>query len=165
MLDLEPSVQLEEVEAAVVSEQELGRARARVARGLRQRDSGIAEASASRGVDHGGWRLLDDLLVPTLQRALALAQMDDAALPVTEHLHLDVSRPREVTLENQPVVTECARRLAPGARNDLGQVSGALEHVHALSATAGTRLDEHGKSDAPRLAHELRVRLVRTVIA
>ena len=41
-----------------------------------------------------------------LQRAVALAEMDDIALPVAEELHLDVARPVEIALEIDGVVTE-----------------------------------------------------------
>ena len=53
--------------------------------------------------DHRRGRLLDDLLVAALDRALALAQVDDVALGVRHHLDLDVARGR-------PRTSRCRRR-------------------------------------------------------
>ena len=51
-------------------------------------------------------RFLDDLLVAALHRAVALAQMDDVAVVVGEHLELDVARPLEEFLHVDLVVAE-----------------------------------------------------------
>ncbi len=56
----------------------------------------LAPDNAGRG------RLLDQLLVAALHRAVALTQMDDVARAVAQHLHFDVPRP--------------ARRSVPGTR-------------------------------------------------
>ena len=45
--------------------------------------------------------------------ALALAEVDDVAVRVREHLDLDVARLLEVALEEDRVVPECALRGAP----------------------------------------------------
>ena len=58
------------------------------------------------GVEGGRGRLLHDLLVAALQRAVALAQVDGVALAVAEHLDLDVARLGEVLLEIDAVVAE-----------------------------------------------------------
>ena len=46
----------------------------------------------SASVMIGAGRLLDDLLVAALDRALALAEVHERAVPVAEYLHLDVAR-------------------------------------------------------------------------
>ena len=99
---------------AVVIEQELGRAGADVAGGEGETQRGLAEARAQPGVDRRGRRLLDDLLVAPLERAVALAQVDAVAVRVEQQLHLDVARPRQVALQHQPVVAE--RRRAASRR-------------------------------------------------
>ena len=50
--------------------------------------SRVARVHARRG------RLLDHLLVAALQRAVALEQVHGIAVPVGEHLDLDVARAR-----------------------------------------------------------------------
>src|SRR5690606_14490192 len=98
VLDLEPGVHLEEVELAALRGDELDGAGADVAGGghdaqgalVERLPAGLARLSLE---ERGGRRgLLDDLLVPALDAALALAERDGAALPIAQHLHLDVAR-------------------------------------------------------------------------
>ena len=48
----------------------------------------------------------------TLERAVALAEMDAVTAGVEQDLDLDVARTLEVALEDQPIVAEGGRRLA-----------------------------------------------------
>ena len=82
-----------------------------VVHGLRERDRGGAQLLAQRRIDRGRGRFLDQLLVPALHRAVALAEMHDIAVLVGEHLHLDVARVLERALEQQPAVAERVLRL------------------------------------------------------
>ena len=79
VLDLEPGVHLQEVEVAVPVDQELHRARADVAHRLGGAHGHLAHRGAHLGGEDGRGRLLDDLLVAALRRALALVQMDECA--------------------------------------------------------------------------------------
>ena len=93
MLDLDAGIHLDKVVVALLIPQEfhcpgatianfpqcLGHARSQLLSGLRI---------------HGGrGRLLNQLLVAPLDAALALAQMHDATVAVSQHLELDVARP------------------------------------------------------------------------
>ena len=99
--------------------------------------------SRSSGVDDRRRRLLDDLLVAALQRALALAEVDDRAVRVGEHLHLDVPRALEVALDEHAVVAERGLRLAPRGVERVGSSSRVGAHdAHALAAAARDRLDD-----------------------
>ena len=60
-------------------------------------------------------RLLDQLLVAALDRALALAAGEDVAVVVAEHLDLDVARRRDHLLDVQRAVPERGLRLGRGA--------------------------------------------------
>ena len=124
VLDLQARVHLDEEELVgpVARDEELDGARAAVVDARRGRAGRRAEAGAGRGIDHRRRRLLDDLLVPALQRALALAEVDDRAVRVGEHLHLDVPRPLDEPLEQQRVVAERGGRHAAGGRERLGQL-------------------------------------------
>ena len=92
MLDLKPGIQLDEVERPVGAEQELEGAGVPVAdRAARALRSGFHRlprlvVECRRG------RFLDQLLVAPLDRALALAEREHAALAIGEHLDLDVPR-------------------------------------------------------------------------
>ena len=111
MLDLQPRVHLEEVEALVLAGDELDRAGAVVADRLGQRDRLLAHLLARRLVEQRRRRLLDDLLVAALDRAFALAEIDDVAVLVAEHLDLDVARIDDELLDEHAVVAERGLRL------------------------------------------------------
>ena len=80
---------------------------------------------------------LDDLLVPALQGALTLAQVDGVAVTVGEDLDLDVPGGADQSFQEQRVVAEGALGDAPGGFQGGRQILGPLHHVHALAATTG----------------------------
>ena len=112
MLDLQARVHLEEVELAVVGDEELDGAGVGVADAARRGDRGGGQAVAQRRGHRRRRGFLDDLLVPALDRALALAEVHDGAVLVGEDLDLDVARPLEVALEEDAAVAERRQRLA-----------------------------------------------------
>ncbi len=126
------------------SDQELDGAGIHVADGAGHGDRSRAQLGAQlRG--HGGrGALLDDLLVTTLDRALALEEVHDVAVRVTQDLHLDVARTRRRTARR----TRCRpRRPRPplvGRRQRVAERLGAAHDTHAATAAAGRRLHEHG---------------------
>ena len=103
----------------------------------------------------GGRRLLHDLLVASLQRAVAVPDDGHAPAPVPEDLHLDMPRGRDVPLQIY------ARR-GEVLRGDAGDPVEAVAHlvrreagVHADSAATTGRLDHHRQSYADRRGHGL----------
>ena len=76
VLDLQASVHLQEVEVPVLVDDALDRAGVHVAGLPRERDRCLGEALAHRVVDRGRRRLLDQLLMAPLHRAVALAEED-----------------------------------------------------------------------------------------
>src|SRR5207247_5072334 len=106
VLDLQAGVHLEEVEAPALVEQELDRAGARVADGTRGGEGRRCQLRAQSGRDRRAGRLLEDLLVTALDRALALPQVEEGAVTVPEHLHLDVARALEELLQVDTAVGE-----------------------------------------------------------
>ena len=147
MLDLQPRVHLEEEEAAVLPGDELDRAGAVVADGLRQRDRLLAHLLARRLIEQRRRRLLDDLLVAALDRAFALAEIDDVAVLVAEHLDFDVARIDDEFLDEHAVVAERGLRLRLRAREALRDLALRLGDAHALAAAAGRGLDHHRIAD------------------
>src|SRR5205085_7385790 len=107
-----------------------------------RRDGGLAHPGPQVVVDGGRRRLLDDLLVPALDRALALEQRHDVAVRVREDLDLDVPRRLDVTLEEDRRVPERARRLPARAFDRVGEVGFAAYDAHPATAAAGRRLDQ-----------------------
>ena len=116
VLDLQPGVHLEEEEPAVVVGEELDRPGAGVADRLRGSARGVEQRLAHAGDALDEWRrrLLDHLLVPALDRALAFADGPHRAVRVGHDLHLDVPAGGEVGLAEHGRVAE--RRLRLGLR-------------------------------------------------
>ena len=70
-----------------------------------------------RQVDRGGY--LDHLLVASLDRTVALVQVNHVAVFVPEDLHLDVLGPADVALEEDTGISEGALRLALGLGQEM----------------------------------------------
>ena len=151
VLDLDPAVDLDEVGVAVVVDEELERADVLVA----GRDDGTDRALGERLAPGRGHRrrrrLLEDLLVPALDRAVALPQVDAVAEPVDRDLDLDVPVVLQPALEVQRVVAERGAGLGAADRQHGGQLARRADHPHALAAAARRRLDEHRVADPLRL--------------
>src|SRR5262245_56701711 len=98
MLDLETGVHLEEVEFLRRIEQELDGSGGAIADRARGGDCGLAHFFPQRGRDGRRWRLLDHLLLPPLDRAVALAEMNDVAVRIGKNLDLDVAGVRDRAL-------------------------------------------------------------------
>src|SRR5262249_7018466 len=111
MLDLDPPVQFEEVEVAAL-EHELGRPRVFVADLAREPHRRLAHLVAQTRVHSRRRRLLENLLMAPLDRAVTLAESHDVAA-AAEQLDLDVARTLDVALAEHAVVAECRLRLPP----------------------------------------------------
>ena len=91
VLHLQARVHLEEEELAVL-EQHLDGARVHVAARERDLHGRLAHRAARLVGNRGRGRFLDELLVPALRRAVAVAQVHAVAVRVGEDLQLDVAR-------------------------------------------------------------------------
>ena len=140
VLDLHARVHLQE-EVLPVLEQALDRAGADVVDGARRVDADLADRLAHRLVDGRGRRLLDQLLVAALDRAVALAEVDDVAVAVGEDLDLDVARVGQVALEVDGAVGEELLALARGALEGVLELVLGQRDAEALAAAAAGRLD------------------------
>ena len=79
---------------------------------LGQRDRLLAHRLAHFGRDERRRRFLDHFLVAALDRAFALAEVEDVAVLVAEHLDLDVARRLDELLDEHAVVAEAGEPLA-----------------------------------------------------
>src|SRR4051812_49171705 len=82
-----------------------------------------------------------------LNGALALAEMDDAAVLIAENLELDVARRLDVLLEIHVGDAEGRFRLALRRLERVRQLAAVADDAHAASAAAGCRLDDDGIAD------------------
>ena len=103
-------------------------------------------AGSSRGA--GG--LLDQLLVPPLDRAVALEEVDHVARRVARQLHLDVARIEDQLLEVELAVAEGGLRLGRGGGEGAGQLVRLAHHAHPLAAAALLRLEQDREADLVR---------------
>jgi hypothetical protein len=85
--------------------------------------------------------------MPALQRAVALAKMDRAAAAVAQHLDLDVAGLLQILLEIDRGVAERRLGLVRRRGQRQRQIRLCVRDLHAASATAGGRLDQHRKAD------------------
>ena len=144
VLDLDAGVHLEEEVVPVAVEEALDRPGPAVADRPRRVHRDGADPLAQLRRDRRGRRLLDELLMAPLNRAVPLAEVDDGAVGVREHLHLDVPRVFEEPLDVDRVVREVGLALAArGGERALGLV-GRADDLEALASPAGRGLDRHG---------------------
>ena len=113
-----------------LAQQALDRAGAGVVDGGRGLGRDLADPRAQLLVDRGRRRLLDQLLVAALDRAVALAEVDHVAVRVGQHLDLDVARVRAGS----------ARGRRSASREELLALArGALEGVLELRPRSARR--------------------------
>ncbi len=154
VLDLEPRVDLEEPGRPVRLEQELGRRgigeagrRAEPHGLLMQRDTGLAAEARGR-------RLLDELLVASLDRAVALTDGHDGPGRVTEQLDLDMPCRADLALEIDRPVAEPGKGLGGRGREGGWQVRHPLDPAHPPSPASGRGLDQQREADRLGLRHD-----------
>jgi hypothetical protein len=146
VLDLQPGVHLHEVKLVwlVTGHEKFDRARAGVPDAAGGLDGRLAHGVPARRIQQRRRRLLDDLLMPPLQAALALAEVHHVPVGVRQDLDLDVPWPCDVPLDQQRVVAERRAGLPPGRRERGGQVAGGANHPHALATPSGGGLNQDG---------------------
>src|SRR5262249_58897859 len=110
----------------------------------------------------GGRRLLEHLLVPALNRALAFAEREHGPLPVGEQLDLDVTRALQVALEEHAVVSKAGAGLAPRSLDGLRELVAAPHDSHTAAAAARGGLDDERQLIA--LRHRRDARLCRDAL-
>ena len=148
VFDLDAGVHFHEVEAAVVIDEELHGAGVFVANFLRKSDGGIAHFFAHRRVHQGRGAFLDDLLVATLDGAIAFAQMDDVPVGVGDDLKLDVVRVDDEFLDVNVGVSEGFIGFHASGVETLDERDFVVRHAHAASTAAGDGFDHDGETDA-----------------
>jgi hypothetical protein len=83
----------------------------------------------------------------TLNGAIALMQVDDIPLLVTNDLHFDVLGPTNIPLEEDSVVSECATSLALSFVEEWDQVFRIFDHAHAATTATEGGLYYEWKAD------------------
>src|SRR5260221_369230 len=154
MLDLDAGVHFDEIEFAVLVE-EFHRADAEIFQLLHRLGDGGADFLARRGIERRRRAFLPDLLMASLQRAIALAEMDRAAPAVAEHLDFDMARLLQIFFQIDRRIAECRSGFMGRGGECQRQVLRRLRDFHAASAAAGSRLHQHRKADGLRDRHRV----------
>ena len=149
VLDLEPGVDLEEGDGAVLGDEELARPGADVAGLLEDRLGGVVEALDLVVGEERRGRLLDQLLVAALQRAVAGGDDHDVAVLVGQALGLDVAGLVEELLDEALATAEGADGLADRRLVELGDLLERAGDLEAAAAAAEDRLDRDRQAVAP----------------
>src|SRR5882757_2852290 len=146
MLDLDAGVHLDEGEGTVLIEK------------LEGSDTAVAELAANvgaplsqlrdeRAINADGGRLLDHLLMPPLNGAIALAKPDAVAELVAEHLDFDVPWMLQEFFDIEVSVTEGFRGNDARAGDRVRQFSLAPHDADAAAAATTRGLHDHGIAD------------------
>src|SRR5690606_1760533 len=147
MLYLEPRIPLQEVEVALLVDDEFNRTRGAVIDRLGQSHCLLAHGDACRFVQKGGRGLLHNLLMAALNGTLPLPEIEAAPLSIRKHLNLDVTRLLHVTFDEDAFVAEAAARLVLCRAKTVADLLRSPGDAHALAAAAGRGLDHHRKTD------------------
>ena len=89
---------------------------------------------------------LDDLLMPSLHRAVPFMQVEDIAMLVAQDLNFDMLGSRNVLLEENGRISEGAPRFRLRFIEKRCELRGSFHHTHASSATPKGRLDDQGEA-------------------
>ncbi len=155
VLHLEAGVDLQEGDGAVGADQELAGAGADVARLLHDRLGGSVDLGGLRLAEERRRRLLDELLVPTLQRAVARGDDDHVPELVRQALGLDVSRVVQVALDEALAAPEGGHGLADGGVVELGDLLEGACDLQAATASAVGSLDRDRQAVLLSEGHDL----------
>ena len=147
MLDLDPRVHLDEEELTALGvDEELDRARAAIADRRAQGDGGLEQTGSGLLGQARRRRLLDHLLAATLQRAVALVQMN-RRLAIAENLNLDVTGRRDEPLDVQPLVVKSPRGLTRCSLKLACELASFTDDADSASAATTGRLQHHRVTD------------------
>ena len=144
---LQTGVHFEEVEVLVAIHDEFDRTGTGVPNGLGQCDGLFAHGLAGGLIKERRRGLFDDLLVPALNRAFALIQIDAVAMCVAQDLNFDVARLGDEFLDKDTVVAKAVCRLVLGRLEPFAGLVVVPCDAHALTAAPGRGLDHHRIAD------------------
>src|SRR5207249_964903 len=141
MFHLEPGVDLVEREAAVV-QQKLDRAGIPILEAAQSPHRGVNQTGTEASSHRGRRRLLDELLMTTLDAALPFDEPHPAPR-VEQDLDLHVAGPPQVLLDEQIAISEICTRDTAGRLEGRREVRRSIDPGHTDPTAACGRLEEH----------------------
>ncbi|MNO81996.1 hypothetical protein D3C76_732550 [compost metagenome] len=148
VFDLQAGVHLHEEEFAAGIQQKLDGAGTDVADGLRRTHSRFTHGAPQFRAQARCRGFFDDFLVPALNRAVTLVEVQAVAVLVGEHLDFHVTWLEQVFFHQHPRIAERRLRLTLGRGQGFGQLADVLDHFHAFAAAARGGLEQHRVADA-----------------
>ncbi len=109
-------------------------------------------------------RLLENLLVLTLDRTVPIEQVNETAVLVTEQLNLHVTGLLDILFDDQSAIAKRGLRLLARQDQSLRQLLRLKHGPDALATAAGRSLDEHRESDPPCCPRKGGFRLILILI-
>ena len=85
-----------------------------------------------------------------LQGTIALAEVNDVAVPIGKDLNFDVARRRNEFLDEHAAGAECGRDFAHGSFKLSLEIAFLVDPPQPAAAAAGGRLDQHRIADLAR---------------
>ena len=146
VLHLNAGVHFHEIEPTAAIEQEFNGSGAFVVDAPGCGDGGFTHALTQVGVEGRTGGFLQQFLVAPLDRAVALSEVDDIAVAVGQHLHLNVTGPVDELLHVETGIAEGGLRFPLGGLEQRCELIGAGDQPHPAATTAGGGLDHHGIS-------------------
>ena len=165
MFHLNAGVHFHEVEIPMIVHEILNGAGVCVADALAEADRCIAHLFAKLGRHEWRRALLDDLLVASLERAVALTEVDHTAVNITKNLEFNVVWIDDEFLDVNRAISKCLFRFHTGGVISLHQAAFVAGDAHAATAATGDSFDHHGKADFSGDAEGLSFGINRAVAA
>ncbi len=147
MLHLEARVHLEEPEPPIRVEQELGGGGVVEVRGPGGLHGEVVQLRPLVRCQARRRRFLDQLLMPALDRAVALPQRDDRAIGIAEQLDFDVACRPHLAFQVDRTVAEGRGRFRRSRGQRSRQLRRCADTTHAATAATRRRLDEQREPD------------------
>ena len=148
MFHLDTGVHFNEIEFLIGGQNKFNGTGILVAGGLGGPHGGVAHALAQIRRQGMGRRLLQELLILSLDGAVPLAQLDDIAVFVGQNLKFDVAGVENQLFDVHFIAAEAGHGLGHGLPEQVPHFRRLIDTAHAAAAAAGGGFDEHRVPDA-----------------
>ena len=137
VLHLDAGVHFHEEEVVILVEHELDGADVPIMYCFDDFDGNAADFPAEFLVDGGRRCFLEQLLMPALDRAVALAEMSDMPAMVGGNLYLNMAGLKKISFEVNGIVAERGLRLRLRGLKRASEVFRFIDDAHAASSPTG----------------------------
>ena len=163
MLDLNTRIHLDEIKVPLRIHQEFDRSRILILGRFGRSDRRFSHLFPQIRGQKRRRGLLNQLLMPTLNRAIALAQMHRLPVRIRQNLKLDVPRFLDVFLDVNLAVAERFFRFVPCDMVFLRKRNVIMRDPHSATAAARHSLDDHRITHLARNLHRFTFRFHRSI--